>query len=57
MSYSNLCVCVLRLKRKIACKISDEHAAVKDLPPPNDTVAKISAKSLPPGKQGERGFI
>ncbi|XP_064393149.1 pleiotropic regulator 1-like [Halichondria panicea] len=39
------------LKRKIACKISDEHAAVKDLPPPNDTVAKISAKSLPPGKQ------
>ena len=43
-----------RLKRKIACKIRDEHSLVKDLPPPNETVAKMAAKHLPlaSAKQG-----
>lgn len=48
---------VFRLKRKIACKIGDEHAAVKDLPPPNETVAKLTAKSMPSSrKQGTVKF-
>ena len=43
-----------RLKRKIACKIRDEHSLVKDLPLPNETVAKMAAKHLPlaSAKQG-----
>jgi len=38
---------IFRLKRKVACKVKDEHWSVKDLPPPNDTVAKMSAKNIP----------
>ena len=48
-----------RLKRKVACKIRDEHSLVKDLPPPNETVAKMAAKHLPvaSAKQGIRKNI
>lgn len=45
-----------RLKRKIACKTGDEHALVKGMPPPNETIAKIAAKNISgkPGKTHER---
>ena len=48
-----------RLKRKIACKIRDEHSLVKDLPPPNETVAKMAARHLPlaSAKQGIGGHL
>jgi len=36
----------LALKRKIACKTGDEHALVKSMPPPNETIAKIAAKNI-----------
>ena len=50
----HVCQLLCRLKRKIACKIRDEHSLVKDLPPPNETVAKMAAKHLPQAsaKQG-----
>jgi pleiotropic regulator 1 len=35
------------LKMKIACKVNSEHAIVKNMPPPNETVAKITTKSVP----------
>ncbi len=34
-----------RLKHKIACKVNNEHYMVKDLQPPNETVAKLVAKT------------
>ena len=40
------------LKQKIACKIHDEHSAVKDMPPPNETLAKMAAKNAPSGNEG-----
>jgi pleiotropic regulator 1 len=37
----------LALKAKIACKIRSEHYQVKDLPPPNETVAKMTMRTAP----------
>ncbi|CAI8025060.1 Pleiotropic regulator 1, partial [Geodia barretti] len=37
----------LALKAKIACKIQSEHYQVKDLPPPNETVAKMTMRTAP----------
>ena len=42
-----------RLKQKIACKTNDEHALVKAMPPPNETIAKITARSVS-GKPGKK---
>ena len=33
------------LKQKIACKVRDEHALVKSMPPLNETVAKMAARN------------
>ena len=33
------------LKQKIACKVRDEHALVKSMPPPNETIAKMAARN------------
>ena len=41
------------LQRKIACKIHDEHYLVKDMAPPNETVAKMMAKTTHTGKLGK----
>ena len=43
-----------------ACKISSEYSAVRDLPPPNDTVGRISSRTdsvsaLGPHKPSELG--
>ena len=35
----------LRLKAKVACKVLSEHHQVRDLPPPNETVAKMTLKT------------
>ena len=44
-----------RLKRKLACKIRDEHYPVKDMAPPSEAVAKMAAKTSLTGKRdGER---
>ena len=37
----------LRLKAKVACKVLSEHHQVRDLPPPNETVAKMTLKTAP----------
>lgn len=44
---------MFRLKRKIACKIHDEHYRVKDMAPPTESVAKMVAKSSLSRKQGK----
>ena len=44
---------VFRLKSKISCKIHDEHYMIKDMPPPNEAVAKMVAKSSLSTKQGK----
>ncbi len=50
----SLCFCILHsLKRKIACKIQDEHYLVKDMPPPSEAAAKMAAKTSLSGKQGK----
>ena len=47
-----------RLMAKVACKVQSEHFQVKDLPPPNEAVAKITMKTLPPtNKLGEPFLI
>ena len=33
------------LKQKIACKVRSEYATVRDLPPPNQTVAKMTGQA------------
>ncbi len=43
-----------RLRRKVACKVRDEHSAVRGMPQPSETVAKMATKSLSLGRQGIR---
>ena len=50
--YENSCFCgcvgmLCSLKAKVACKVLSEHYQVKDLPPPNETVAKMTMKTAP----------
>lgn len=48
MIHIDVCVCVCcSLRQKIACKVSDEHYQVKDLPPPSEAVARVAARALP----------
>lgn len=41
----------LALKRKIACKIHDEHSLVKNATPANDVIAKMASKDAPSSRQ------
>ena len=47
-AYLDQCVSGLSshsLKQKIACKVRSEYATVRDLPPPNQTVAKMTGQA------------
>ena len=39
------------LKRKIACKIHDEHSLVKNATPANDVIAKMASKDAPSSRR------